>query len=121
MSESSPEQLGRLIYQQRHARGMSQEDLAKGTGIHLSTISRFEQGAIDSPDPLKLQRVATALGTDVEDYFALVGYFMPHGLPDLAPYLRAKFGAGPEVAREVESYFAWLRERQDQGGEDKAA
>jgi len=111
MSENSPEQLGRLIYQQRVTVGISQEQLAKKAGMHLSTVSRIEQGAIESPDPLKLQRLASALGTDVEDYFALVGYFTPHGLPSLAPYLRAKFGASPEVAREVENYFAWMNNR----------
>ncbi len=112
MSEHNPEQLGHLIYQQRVTTGFSQEQLAKTTGIHLSTIARIERGEIGSPDPLKLQRLASALGTDVEDYFALVGYFTPHGLPGLAPYLRAKFGASPEVAREVENYFAWMNDRE---------
>jgi transcriptional regulator with XRE-family HTH domain len=111
MSDSNAQQLGRLIYQHRMAAGMSQEVLAKAAQMHLSTISRIESGAFESPDPLKLQRLASALGTDAEDYFALAGYFTPHGLPGLAPYLRAKFGAAPEVVREVESYFDWLQQR----------
>src|SRR5579863_3402241 len=119
MSETGREQLGRLIYQQRKAAGLSQEELAKTAGIHLSTISRIEQGAFESPDPLKLQRLASALRTEAEDYFALVGYTTPHGLPNLAPYLRAKFGAPPEVAREVENYFAWMREREDAAASDQ--
>jgi len=123
MPETGREQLGRLIYQQRKAAGLSQEELAKAARIHLSTVSRIEQGAFESPDPLKLQRLASALGTEAEDYFALAGYSAPHGLPNLAPYLRAKFGATPEVAQEVENYFAWMRERLDAPGteQDKAA
>lgn len=107
-------QLGRLVQLHRHEAGLSLEQLAKATGLDKGTISRIEQGKIEAPSPQKLQRLATALGTEVEDYFALAGYFTPHGLPGLAPYLRAKYGASPELASEVEDYFAWRRERESQ-------
>jgi len=106
------QQLGRLLQSHRHAAGLSLEQLAKATGLDKGTISRIEQGKIEAPSPQNLQRLAAALGTEVEDYFALAGYFTPHGLPGLAPYLRAKYDVSPDVAREVEDYFAWLRQKE---------
>jgi len=110
-TKSDSTQLGRLLQRDRHAAGMSMEKLATATGLDKGTISRLEQGKIEAPSPQKLQRLAAALGTEVEDYFALAGYFTPHGLPSLGAYLRAKYDAPPALAREIEDYFAWRRER----------
>lgn len=113
MPESKPSavELGRLLQRHRRDAGLSLEDLAKRSGLDKSTVYRIEQAQIEAPSPQKLQRLASALGTEVEDYFALAGYFTAHGLPNLEPYLRAKYDATPEEAREVESYFAWLQTR----------
>jgi transcriptional regulator with XRE-family HTH domain len=114
-SDAKPDikQLGKLLQRHRHAVGLSLDQLAGATGINKSSIHRIEQGQFEAPSPQTLQRIAAALGTEVEDYFALAGYFTPHGLPGLAPYLRAKYGASPELASQVEDYFAWLREKED--------
>ncbi len=104
-------QLGRLLQHHRHQAGLSLEQLATATGLDKGTISRIEQGRIEAPNPKNLQRLAAALGTDVEDYFALAGYFTPHGLPSLGVYLRTKYDASPELAGEIEDYFVWRRER----------
>lgn len=112
MADSDSKQLGRLLQQHRHAVGLSLEKLASVTGLDKGTISRIEQGQIEAPNPKNLQRLATTLGTEVEDYFALAGYFTPHGLPGLAPYLRAKYDVSPELAGEIEEYFAWRREKE---------
>lgn len=91
--------------------GLSLEELALRSGLDRSNIFRIEHAQIDSPTPQTLQRLASALGTLVEDYFALAGYFTAHGLPNLQPYLRAKYDATPEEAQEIDNYFAWLRQR----------
>ena len=118
-TKSDSNQLGRLLQRHRHAAGLSLDQLANATNIDKSTIHRIEQGQIDAPGPQKLQRLATALGTEVEDYFALAGYFTPHGLPGLAPYLRAKYDVSPELASEIEDYFAWRREKKDRDTPEK--
>ena len=118
-SNRNAERLGKLLQRQRHAAGLSLEDLAKRAGLDKSTIFRIEQGRIEAPSPQKLQRLAAALGTDVEDYFALAGYFTPHGLPGLGPYLRAKYDVTGDVAREIEEYFAWIQARHHTGHEDE--
>jgi transcriptional regulator with XRE-family HTH domain len=116
MSEKSAMQLGRLLRRHRHRAGLSLEDVALAAKLDKSSLSRMESGLIESPDPQKLQRLATALDAEAEDYFALAGYFAPQGLPNMAPYLRSKFDASPEVARDVENYFNW---RQSQDGSDQ--
>ncbi len=106
-------QLGRLVQCHRHEAGWSLEQLASASKLDKGTISRIEQGKIEQPTPQSLQRIAVALGTEVEDYFALAGYFTPHGLPGLGIYLRTKYGASPDLAREIEEYFDWRRQRED--------
>ena len=93
-------QLGQLLQRHRRAAGLSLDQLAGATGTNKSSIHRIEQGQFEAPSPQTLQRIAAALGTEVEDYFAL------------APYLRAKYGASPELASQVEDYFTWMREKE---------
>src|SRR6266496_1560278 len=111
-TKPNSQQLGRLLQQHRHAAGLSLEKLADATSLDKGTISRIEQGQIEAPSPKNLQRLATALGTEVEDYFALAGYFTPHGLPGLAPYLRAKYDVSPDLASEVEDFLAWRLQKE---------
>jgi transcriptional regulator with XRE-family HTH domain len=111
-TKSDSKQLGQLLQRHRHAAGLSLEKLATATGMDKGTIHRIEQGQIEAPNPKNLQKLATALGTEVEDYFALAGYFTPHGLPSLGAYLRAKYDASPELAREIEDYFSYRRQRE---------
>jgi transcriptional regulator with XRE-family HTH domain len=105
------EELGRLLKRHRLAAGLSLEVLGRATGMESSTVHRIETGRIAAPSPQYLQRLASALGTEVEDYFALAGYFTPHGLPGLRPYLRAKYDLTDAVAGEVEDYVSWLQSR----------
>lgn len=104
-------ELGRLVRQHRQQLGLSLEQVAKRSRLDKSSINRLERGLFAAPSPMTLQRVARALDADVEDYFALIGYFTPQGLPSLQPYLRNKYDATPEEAREVDRYFNYLRDR----------
>jgi transcriptional regulator with XRE-family HTH domain len=106
-------ELGELIRKDRVAAGLSQSELARRSGIDKSTIYRLEQGEFTHLDPQRLQRIASALGTEVEDYFALSGYYTTHGLPNLGTYLRSKYDASPDVADDVEKYFRFLQQQSD--------
>lgn len=110
---SGAAELGRLLRQRRQQLGWTIEELARRTRVHKSTVHRLENGLFDAPSPMVLQRLARALDTDVEDYFALIGYFTPKGLPNLQPYLRSKYDASEKEAEEIERYFKYLRS-QDQ-------
>jgi transcriptional regulator with XRE-family HTH domain len=84
--------LGRQIAGLRQRAGLSQEQLANRAGVHKSVVSRFEAGEFRRPQPDKLARMAEALSADLEDFYALIGYAAPAGLPSFKPYLRAKYG-----------------------------
>ena len=107
---TNPE-LGKAIREAREAKGISQRELGKKSGVNYSSISRMERGEFASPDPVALQKLARVLEVDVEDFYALAGYFMPEGLPELAPYMRAKYDMPGEAAEELERYFARLQRR----------
>src|SRR4051794_24438496 len=115
MAQQNPnmknEELGKLLKEHRLAAGLSIEALAKASGMEGSTVQRIETGQIAAPSPQNLQRLAAVLGTEVEDYFALAGYFTPHGLPGLRPYLRAKYDLPDAMAGEVETYVNFLQSR----------
>jgi transcriptional regulator with XRE-family HTH domain len=51
---------------QRVAKGWTQEDLARVTGIPLRTVQRIEQGRLRNPGILHLQNIAIALDVDLE-------------------------------------------------------
>jgi hypothetical protein len=44
----------------------------------------------------------------------LAGYYTTHGLPNLGTYLRSKYDTSPEVAEDVEKYFQFLQQQNDQ-------
>src|SRR4051794_5326501 len=89
---SDLQQLGSLIKRERERAGMTVRQLADAAGLVPSTVSRLETGFIATPRPEHLQRLAQALGIDVEELYVTVGYLTPGALPELRPYLRAKYG-----------------------------
>jgi len=104
MSPGTPKQLGAFLKKARNGRSL--EDVASAAGVPRSTLLRLERGEFAVPDPDKLQRLAEALGVDPEELFAR--YPAAEELPDVAPYLRAKFGMSAEAIEEAETLFAKL-------------
>jgi transcriptional regulator with XRE-family HTH domain len=109
----STTKLGRAISRHRKAAGLSQAALANKIGVPASTVFRLEKGEFGMPDPDKLTRLAEALGIEAEELYALAPY---PDLPDMAPYLRAKYGMSDEAVAEAEAFFASLKKRDKRGG-----
>jgi transcriptional regulator with XRE-family HTH domain len=116
---TNPE-LGKAIKEAREAKGISQRQLGKDSGVNYSTISRMERGEFAAPDPVSLQKLARTLSVDVEDFYALAGYLLPEGLPGLVPYMRAKYDLPDEAAEDLERYFARLQKRYGSHGSKKS-
>jgi transcriptional regulator with XRE-family HTH domain len=53
-----------LIATARRARGWSQEELETASGVSRSTLSRWERGQADRPEPEHVRAVCKALGID---------------------------------------------------------
>ena len=78
------QQLGGLLKRERERAGMTVRQLADAAGLVPSTVSRLETGFIATPRPEHLQRLARALGIDVEELYAAVGYLTEGALPELS-------------------------------------
>lgn len=84
---------------------MSQRQLAGRVGIHYSYYSRLESGENDSPSAEVLQDLADVLEIPGADLLAFIGVKPAEGLPELAPYLRAKYHLDDEQIRKATVYF----------------
>ena len=109
MDPSDLQLLGTELRVKREQAGMSVRTAAERSGLVPSTLWRIEAGKIENPRVEHLQAMARAYGTDVEDFYALAGYLMPEGLPELRPYLRAKYGLPEQAADQIDEYFQALR------------
>ena len=110
MPPSDLQQLSLQLRTERERAGMTVRQLAEAAGLVPSTVSRLESGLIASPKPDHLQRLARALEVDVEELYAAAGYVVGEGLPELRPYLRAKYGLSDAATNQVEGYVRALRD-----------
>lgn len=107
MKQAEANGLGKWLKERRQAAGLSTVELAKRVGTTDGTITRIEQGAIASPDPNKLSRIAEALGLSLADVFEMADYAVPGDLPSFQPYLRRKYRDLPTGAvDDLEQAFA---------------
>lgn len=111
MSPKDQQKLGDELRRLRAAARLTVRQLAERSGLTPATVSRLEMGHIDTPRPDHLQRLARALDADIEDLYALAGYFMPEGLPEFEPYLRTKYGLPDQAVAALDEYFQALRDR----------
>lgn len=101
----APTSLGEYIKLNREVAGISQRQLASRIGIHHSYLARLESGENDSPAADVLQRIADVLEISSADLLAFIGVTPPDGLPELAPYLRAKYHLSDADIRRATTYF----------------
>jgi transcriptional regulator with XRE-family HTH domain len=112
MDKEHAQRLGAVIREHRQAAGLSLRDLDELTGVDNSLIARMEQGAILTPAPDKLSRIAEALHIPLADLYAIAGYDAPNELPALRPYLRTKYRRLPSsAADELEAYIDHLEQK----------
>ena len=103
-------QLGALIRAGRERAGWTVRQLADAAGLVPSTVFRLEKGLIASPRPNHLQGLAQALRIDVEELYVAAGYLTGDALPELRPYLRAKYGLTDEQTGKIEGYLQAVRD-----------
>lgn len=119
MSTDNLQRFGTVLKLERTKAGLTVRALAAASGLTAATVSRLETGQIERPRPEHLQSLSRALEVDVEDFYALAGYLMPEGLPELRPYLRAKYGLPDQAARQLDEYFQALRDKWKEADHDR--
>jgi transcriptional regulator with XRE-family HTH domain len=100
--------LGEYLRVAREQVGLSQRQLAARAGIHNSYLARLESGETANPSADVVQRIADVLEVDATDLFAYIGVTLPAGLPELAPYLRAKYRMSDEAIRKMAAHLRQL-------------
>lgn len=75
MSDASrPPTFAELIVEGRRQRGWSQDELEAESGVSRSTLSRWERGLADKPEPAHVRAVCAALGLDPRRAAVALGY-----------------------------------------------
>ena len=82
--------MGQKIYTARKAAHMSRAELGKRVDLHETTVKRYEDGDIKSPNLTNLRAFAKALAIDYHD---LVDDFLGMGQDDLQEEMILKFSS----------------------------
>ena len=64
--------LAQFVVRERYGRGLTQDDLAKASGVTKQSIINLETGKITTPSPRILHAIAEALGVDARTLFDLM-------------------------------------------------
>lgn len=113
MTEANAEQLGQLIRAARQDRGLSTPELARAVGIAQSNIVRLENGQVETPAAVLLQRLSNQLELPLVQLYRLAG--IP--VPALQPYLRADYGLNEQDVARVQEYIQQLASRYGADGQ----
>jgi transcriptional regulator with XRE-family HTH domain len=101
--------LGDYIKARRLSLGLSRAGAAEASDLDPSYWAKLETGHYQNPAPQHLSTIAGVLGVPLADLYGLAGYEIPEGLPNLQPYLRAKYDLPHEAVVDLERYFELLR------------
>jgi transcriptional regulator with XRE-family HTH domain len=110
VADRNLQQLSAILRRERARSGYTVRELAEKADLVPSTVSRLESGLVAEPRPSHLQKLAQALGIDVEELYAEAGYLVPGTLPELGAYLRVKYGLGKEDVTRIEGYVEATRQ-----------
>ena len=107
--------MGKKIYTARKAANMSRAELGKLVGLHETTVKRYEDGNIKSPNLTNLRVFANALKID---YHYLVDDFLGMGESDLEEEMAVYF-ANVEIFLEFNEVWD-IYHNLNQSGKAKA-
>ena len=117
--------LGEFVKQQRQAKGLTGQALAKAAGVDKGVLSRIERGETTQPSPRVLLAIARALEMDGADLYLQLGSPAGSALPSIEPYLRAKFDLPDEAVSQIAEIVDMYNERyggkEGDDGSDRAA
>ncbi len=115
---------GELIATARRARNWSQEDLERESGVSRGSISRWERGIADRPEPENVRAVCRALGIDPRRAAVALGYLTadevdPSRLdPEVEEILQLLPRMTPADRQTAVDYLRFLRDRQNKPEQD---
>jgi transcriptional regulator with XRE-family HTH domain len=110
MDEQQSREIGAYIRARREDASLSTRELASRVGVDMAQIVRLEQGKVASPRADLLGRIADELKIPASDLMTMAGYPTSRALPNLRPYMRAKYrDLPPEALDDIEAYITKLQ------------
>lgn len=97
-----PQPLAEALRAGRESAGLSVRQLELQSGVSKSTISRLENGGLESTASKVLIQLAGALELRAADLFLLAGLAVPADLPSLPAMLRAEYDLPPDAIAEIQ-------------------
>jgi transcriptional regulator with XRE-family HTH domain len=120
MTDAQAHQLGRIISDARHKKGLSYGELATLSDTDKAWLHRLENGQRADPDPALLTRVAEALGIDPARIDRASSDHLASSMPGMRTYFRSKEKLPLAALKEVEAAVAEIRAKYDSRPEAEA-
>jgi DNA-binding XRE family transcriptional regulator len=95
-------EMGERLRGAREELGLSTQELAKRAKISPGYLFKLESGAVGTPSPRVLHRLAGVAGVPYVTLMQLAGYVMPEGAPAPPPPKRKSGEPAPDNGRIVE-------------------
>jgi transcriptional regulator with XRE-family HTH domain len=109
MTDAQAQQLGRIISDARHKKGLSYGELATLSDTDKAWLHRLENGQRADPDPALLTRVTEALGIDPARIDRASSDHLASSMPGMRTYFRSKEKLPLGALKEVEAAVAEIR------------
>lgn len=110
MSPVDRSELGLYIKEARERKTWSVRATADKMGVNASILSRLERGEqYPAYTPRLLSQIADALELDERYLYALAGLEVTRDLPELAPYLKAKYNLPQGAIDDMENHLRVLK------------
>jgi transcriptional regulator with XRE-family HTH domain len=111
LTQTQARQLARILKPRRLELQYSIRDVANRAGVNKDSVLTLENGTNLTPQPETLKAVAQALELSVTDLMVIADWLPAGELPNLRPYLRAKYGLSDQETAELDDYVAKLQQR----------
>jgi transcriptional regulator with XRE-family HTH domain len=114
---STPGPLGQKLQALREQAGLTLYELERRSGVNRAKLLRMESGVIRQPTPETLNKLASALDIDPEEFYDALWADTDSPLPSLATYFRSKYRLRDDQIEVIERA---LTEAKDKPGKSRA-
>jgi|SRR5687767_5224664 len=115
MNDDNRHTFGQFLRHRRQQQGLSLKDVAVRAGVSKTFVYDVENGTVPIPPLPRLRALARALDLDEAELLDVAGH-----LPEMGPYLRAKYDLPEPSAEQVEAFVRFIQQRaKEEGGRDE--
>lgn len=110
-------QLGLLVHEKRERARISLRQLERDTGLSHNYLSRLEAGEFSDVKLTVLARLVRRFEISLDELYLATGCKLTNELPEIEPFLRAKYPAWPESAvASVSEYCRYTYDKNEEKG-----